>query len=61
MLTQTDHATQGDTQCRRAACRRPVVGRGLCAPHYGRWQLELDPLALPGDKTPPPARAVWRD
>jgi len=47
-------------QCRRRNCARPTVGRGLCLEHYGRWQLEHDPLTLPGDTAPPPAQAIWR-
>lgn len=60
MLTQTEQAARNDTQCRRAACTRPTVGRGLCAQHYARWMFEQDPLELPGDTEPAPARDIWR-
>lgn len=45
--------------CRRAGCDRPVIGRGLCSVHYGRWHLGLDPLEMPGDVAPAPASMTW--
>lgn len=60
MLPDAERAHRAGVRCRRAACSRPQVGRGLCAHHYSRWLFEQDPLELPGDTAPAPARMIWR-
>ncbi len=47
------------TTCRRAACSRPAIGRGLCAVHYGQWITQQEPLMLPDDRHAPPAPQTW--
>lgn len=46
-------------RCRRRGCARRIVGRGLCAEHYGRWLLETDTLELSDDTEPAPPPTVW--
>lgn len=55
----TESAPQATAECRREVCHRPVIGRGLCSMHYGRWQIGKDPLEMTGDVAPPPARLMW--
>lgn len=45
--------------CRRHECTDPALWRGLCTPHWTRWQQGEDAIDLPDDDAAAPPRSVW--